>query len=73
MKSKADFNRGKRLGYRKATWDAIFAVRHLAAHYPESMFPLSSDTPEARAANFARRLCHELETTLDEFLQDGPA
>jgi hypothetical protein len=35
-------------------WDA--AARYLLAHYPEDIFPATSDSPDAKAATFARRV-----------------
>jgi len=35
-------------------WEA--AVRYLHGHYPEDVFPPNSNTPDAKAGTFARRL-----------------
>ena len=35
-------------------WQA--ATRHLLEHYPEDVFPPNSNTPDAKAGTFARRL-----------------
>jgi hypothetical protein len=35
-------------------WGA--AARYLLAHYPEDVFPATSDSPDAKAGTFARRI-----------------
>jgi hypothetical protein len=42
------------LGKERDEWEA--ATRNLLEHYPEDVFPPNSNTPDAKAGTFARRL-----------------
>lgn len=46
--------RAKALEMGQNEWEA--ATRHLLEHYPEDVFPPNSNTPDAKAGTFARRL-----------------
>jgi hypothetical protein len=54
VRHEADLVRIEALERECNEWDA--AARHLLEHYPEDVFPPNSDTPDAKAGTFARRL-----------------